>query len=332
VGTGPFRLVYWRRSSRIVLERNPRYREAHYEAEPAPGDTEGQRIAAALKGRRLPMVDRVEISIVDESQPAWLAFLQGEVDCAIVPDEFVPLAVPGGRLAPYLERRGVRAHFLTLPTTFYTMFNMAHPVVGGYAPHQVALRRAIGLGIDVEREIRLVRNGGALPAQSPIAVHLSGYDPEFRCEMSAHDPARARALLDLHGYRDRDGDGWRETPDGRPIVLDIATQPNQTARQLDELMRRDMARLQLRTDFRPATWQEQYKAARAGKLMMWSLSGRAGSPDGIQGLHRYDSAAAGGLNLSRFDLPQMNRLIARLNELPDGRGAVVAVQALEAVG
>ena len=52
--------------------------------------------------------------------------------------------------------------------------------------------------------------------------------------------------------------------------------------------------------------------------MMWSLSGRAGSPDGIQGLHRYDSAAAGGLNLSRFDLPQMNRLIARLNELPDG--------------
>jgi ABC-type transport system substrate-binding protein len=79
-----------------------------------------------------------------------------------------------------------------------------------------------------------------------------------------------------------------------------------------------MAALQLRTDFRPATWPEQYKAARAGKLMMWSLSGRAGAPDGIQGLLRYDGAAAGGLNLSRFDLPEMNRLIARLQELPDG--------------
>jgi ABC-type transport system substrate-binding protein len=109
------------------------------------------------------------------------------------------------------------------------------------------------------------------------------------------NPARARALLDLHGYLDRNGDGWRERPDGSPLLLEVATQPTQAARQLDELMRRDMAALQLRTDFRPATWPEQYKAARAGKLMMWSLSGRAGAPDGIQGLLRYDGAAAGGL-------------------------------------
>lgn len=34
VGTGPFRLVDWRRSSRIVLERNPTYREVLYDAEP----------------------------------------------------------------------------------------------------------------------------------------------------------------------------------------------------------------------------------------------------------------------------------------------------------
>ena len=318
VGTGPFRLAYWRRASRIVLERNPRYREAIYEAEPAPHDAAGQAIAQALRGRRLPMVDRVEISIIDENQPAWLAFLKGDVDYVIVPDEFVPLAVPAGRAAPYLVKRGIQAHFLTLPTTAYTMFNMTHPVVGGYAPAQVALRRAIGLGMDIEREIRLLRNGGALPAQSPIAVHLSGYDPAFRCEMTAYDPARARALLDLHGYLDRNGDGWRERPDGSPLLLEVATQPTQAARQLDELMRRDMAALQLRTDFRPATWPEQYKAARAGKLMMWSLSGRAGAPDGIQGLLRYDGAAAGGLNLSRFDLPEMNRLVARLNELPDG--------------
>ena len=318
VGTGPFRLAYWRRASRIVLERNPRYREAIYEAEPAPHDAAGQAIAQALRGRRLPMVDRVEISIIDENQPAWLAFLKGDVDYVIVPDEFVPLAVPAGRAAPYLVKRGIQAHFLTLPTTAYTMFNMAHPVVGGYAPAQVALRRAIGLGMDIEREIRLLRNGGALPAQSPIAVHLSGYDPAFRCEMTAYDPARARALLDLHGYLDRNGDGWRERPDGSTLVLEVATQPTQAARQLDELMRRDMAALQLRTDFRPATWPEQYKAARAGKLMMWSLSGRASAPDGIQGLLRYDGAAAGGLNLSRFDLPEMNRLVARLNELPDG--------------
>lgn len=70
VGTGPFRLAYWRRASRIVLERNPRYREAVYEAQPNPDDAPGQAIAQSLRGRRLPMVDRVEISIIDENQPA----------------------------------------------------------------------------------------------------------------------------------------------------------------------------------------------------------------------------------------------------------------------
>ena len=31
--------------------------------------------AAKLKGRKLPMLDRVEIAIIEEAQPRWLAFL-----------------------------------------------------------------------------------------------------------------------------------------------------------------------------------------------------------------------------------------------------------------
>ncbi|MBL8332224.1 MAG: bicyclomycin resistance protein, partial [Rubrivivax sp.] len=38
----------------------------------------------------------------------------------------------------------------------------------------------------------------------------------------------------------------------------------------------------------------------------------------LQGLLRYDGAASGGINLARFDLPQMNAVIARLLALPDG--------------
>lgn len=322
VGTGPFRLVEWRRASRIVLERNPVYREVFYDAEPAAADIEGQATLARLRGRRLPMVDRVEIAVMDESQPTWLAFLNEEIDCIVLPPEFTPIALPGGRLsaqvAPHLARRGVRAELATLPSTYYTMFNMEHPLVGGYAPAQVALRRAIALGIDVGREVELLREGSAVLAQSPITVNMSGYDPAYRSEMSAYDPARARALLDLYGWRDRNGDGWRETPDGAPLLLEMATQPNQQTRRFDELMKRDMNALGLRIEFRAAQWPEQYKAARAGKLMLWSVTGRASSPDGLQGFLRYDGAASGGINLSRFNLPQMNELIQRLLALPDG--------------
>ena len=318
VGTGPFRLAEWRRASRIVLERNPVYREVFYDAMPAADDPWGQEVLARLRGRRLPMVDRVEVAVMDESQPTWLAFLNEEIDWIVLPPEFTPMALPAGRVAPHLARRGVRAELATLPSTYYTLFNMEHPLVGGYAPAQVALRRAIALGIDVGREVDLLREGSAVPAQSPITVNMSGYDAAYRSEMSAYDPARARALLDLYGWRDRNADGWRETPDGQPLVLEMATQPNQQTRRFDELMKRDMNALGLRIEFRAAQWPEQYKAARAGKLMLWSVTGRASSPDGLQGFLRYDGAASGGINLSRFNLPQMNDLIQRLLALPDG--------------
>src|SRR5207249_2130241 len=67
VGTGPFKLSEWRRSSRIVLVRNPTYRARFYDAEPNAEDAEGQALATRFRGRRLPMIDRVEISIVDET-------------------------------------------------------------------------------------------------------------------------------------------------------------------------------------------------------------------------------------------------------------------------
>ncbi len=318
VGTGPFVLAEWRRASRIVLERNPLFRDLRYHAEPAADDVEGQAILARLKGRRLPMVNRVEVAIIEEKQPTWLAFLNGEVDWVELPDGFTPVAMPGGKLAPHLAKRGIRAERVVLPSTYYTMFNMEHPLVGGYTPERVALRRAVGLAIDVQREITLLRHGSAVAAQSPVAVHLSGYQPQWRSEMSDYNPARARALLDLYGWRDRNGDGWRETPAGEPLVLEVATQPSQEMRRFDELMERDMGAIGLHVAFRTATWPEQYKAARAGKLMMWSVSGRASAPDGIEGLLRYDGAAAGGVNLSRFDLPEMNATIAKLQALPEG--------------
>ena len=318
VGTGPFKLAEWRRASRIVLERNTGYRDVRYDAEPEADDAAGQAILAQLKGRKLPLVDRVEIAIIDESQPKWLAFLNGESDMVNVPDAFVHLAMPGLHLAPNLAKRGIQAERTVMPSTYYTMFNMEHAVVGGYGAHQVALRRAIGLAIDVDREINLLRHGAAVPAQSPVTLNMSGYDPAYRSAMSEYNPAKARALLDLYGYQDRNGDGWREQPDGQPLLLEMATQPTQATRALDELMKRDMAAIGLRIEFRPAQWPEQYKAARAGKLMMWSVSGRASSPDGLQGLLRYDGAASGGNNLSRFNLPQMNTLIAELLALPDG--------------
>ena len=67
-----------------------------------------------------------------------------------------------------------------------------------------------------------------------------GFDADFRSENGDYDLPRARALLDMYGYVDRDGDGWREQPDGKPLLLEVSTEPSQATRQIAELVRKDM--------------------------------------------------------------------------------------------
>jgi ABC-type transport system substrate-binding protein len=319
VGTGPFVLAEWRRSSRIVLVRNPGFRELRYAAEPNADDREGQALLRRYRGQRLPLVDRVEVSIIDEGQPRYLAFANGEHDVLYgAPLEFVNLIAPGGQLAPHLRRRGVRLHRVPAADVTMTIYNMEHPLVGGYTPEKVALRRAINLGTDVRKEIRLVRRDQAIVAQSPLMPMTYGYDAEFRCEMGEYDTARARALLDMFGYLDRNGDGWREQPDGSPLVLEVGTLPDQLYRQLDEVRRTSMAQLGLQVQFRAAQWPEQLKRARAGKFMIWTVGLSAADPDGQPALALGYGPDTGGQNLSRFRLAEFDRAYERAKTLPDG--------------
>lgn len=327
VGTGPFRLADWRRSSRIVLERHPGYRERVYDARPNDDDADGKALLDRFKGRRLPMVDRVEIAVIDEEQPRWLSFLNRQIDLVEpVPFPFVNIAAPNGKLAPNLARQGIQLVRTLAADTTVTVFNVEDPIIGGYSPERVALRRALNLAIDIDQEIRLFWRGQAVPAHSPFSPHTYGYLPTFASENGQHSLARAKALLDLAGYVDRDGDGWREQPDGSPFVLQWATTPDQRARQRDELRRKDMTALGVRVNFVPAKWPENLKNARAGKLMVWSLGYSSAAPDGQPALDRGASIHVGGQNLARFRNGRFDEYYTQMRSLPDGpeRAALMA--------
>jgi ABC-type transport system substrate-binding protein len=319
VGTGPFRLAEWRRSSRMAFERNPNYRVKTYDGEPNADDAEGQALQQKFRGRRLPMVDRVEISVIEEAQPRWLSFLNKQQDLQErLPNEFINTVAPNGVLAHSLEREHVQLYRVAASDVTTTYFNMDDPIVGGYTPEKVALRRAIALGLNVPKEIRLARKGQAIPAQFGLAPMTYGYRLDFRSESGEYSLAKARALLDVYGYVDRDGDGWRELPDGQPLVLQWATEPSQSSRQLDELRRTDMAALGLRMEFKPAKWPENMKNARAARLMIWSLGQSSASPDGQEAFDLGASIHFGGQNLARFKNARFDELYGRMQVLPDG--------------
>lgn len=318
VGTGPYRLSEWQRSSRMVLTRNPNFREQFYEAEPPADDPAAQALYAKLKGKRLPMIDRVEVSVVQESQPRWLAFLNAEHDMIErLPAEFSNLAIPNNRIAPNLAARGIGMVRTPGSDIAFTYFNMQDPLVGGYTPEKVALRRAIALAYDTQTEIRLVRRNQAVPAESTLPPMTFGFDPKWKSEMSLYDPARAKALLDLYGYVDSNGDGWRDRPDGKPLTLIYSTSPDQTSRQLNELWKKYMDAIHIKVEFKIGQWPEQLKAARAGKIMMWGLGQSASSPDadGFLGLAYGPQKGEG--NLAYFDLPAFNTLYDQQTVLGD---------------
>ena len=325
VGTGPFRLVQWRRSSQIVLERNPRYRSPVFDGEPAPGDAEAAAVAAHLRGQKLPLLDRVELSIVVEDQPRWLAFEGGDLDAVQVPGTFAPRVVPGGRLAPYLAHQGVQLSRSVMAGVTFSFFNCENPIVGGNTPAQVALRRAIALGCDNPALLKQGFLDQGIVAQSMVAPFNSGYDERMVSELGRHAPARAKALLDLYGFADRNGDGWRERPDGSPLSIELAFTADQRSRMLAEIWQRRMTDIGLRFTFAFMPFPELIRRALAGSLQMSAMSWNSG-PDGDFYLSLAYGPNASQNNDSRFSLPAYDEVYTRQRGMPDGteRLAVMA--------
>jgi len=207
VGTGPFKLVQWRRGSFIAFERNPDFREMFYDVEPAADDAEGQALVARFKGRRLPMVDRVEISIVQEEQPRWLAFINGEADFAYrVGYQFAPQAMPNGKVAPNLAKKGIRGYPIVESGGQFFFFNMDDPMVGGYTPDKgrAAPRYRAGPGREEHDQLCLCRARHAVTGPDDAQHH--GLPAELQERVQRLRPgARAGAARSLRLRRPR----WR---------------------------------------------------------------------------------------------------------------------------
>jgi ABC-type transport system substrate-binding protein len=280
VGTGPFRLKEWRRAQRIVLEANPNYREEYFPALPANADAEAKAAHAAMKGKRLPQVGRVEVAVIEESNPRLLAFNSNELDLVDVPRDLVTRVLDDrNRLQPAYAKQGVtlqRAEEAGL--AFFAYFNMNDPVVGGYTPEKIALRRALLMGYNPGELIQVGLQGQGRVANQPIPPEVPGHVAGIK-NATPHDPALARALLDKFGYKDRNGDGFREMPDGKPLVLSMGSAPTGENRIRDELWLKNMRDIGVKIEFVTQKWPDLVKMARAGQLQMWQVGWSATSAD-----------------------------------------------------
>ena len=208
-------------AQKIVLEANPAGATC---AIPAPVDAADKPIAKGLTGRKLPLVPRVEI--IDGRGSAAAAARRSNAarsTCSTIPHDLAPNVLDGDKLKPAYAKRGIAHTRMLEPALNFTYFNLDDPVVGGYTPEKIALRRAMMLGYDHRRRDPRAAQwpGGAGDAdrrrRGPRATTRSAR----RC--SSTIPAAARALLDklrLQGPRRRrlPRDARRQAADRREGV------------------------------------------------------------------------------------------------------------------
>ncbi len=314
VGTGPYRLAQWVRSSRIVLEANPEYRGFTWDF--ASTDPADRTLIAEMKGKKMPRIGRVEISIIEEDQARWLAFQNGELDLMNMEGPLAPKALVDGRLLPELVRKGVKLSRIVDPEISYTYWNMLDPVVGGFANDKIALRRAMAMSYNVDEEIRVIRNGQAVEAKYPIPPGVVGHQPDWKSGIR-FDPAAANALLDKFGYR-KGADGYRTLPDGKPLVVRMSSRPDTLGRQQDEMWKKSLDAVGVRMDVHKDKFPELLKAEKACKLQSRVASWIADYPDGDNFMQLLYGPNAFQSNNACAKIPEYDRLYEKSQRMPAG--------------
>jgi ABC-type transport system substrate-binding protein len=322
VGSGPYRLKHYTRSSKIVLEANPGYREKIWDFQPGD-DPLDKEIAAQMKGKRLPAIGNVEISIMEETQSRWLAFEKGETDMEYqlwnVASTFM---TSDGKLRPAFVKRGIKLNRTVDPEITYTYFNMQEKIgdqpnpVGGYSLEKIALRRAIAMAYKIGDRIRILRKGQAVRAEHPIPPGIAGYDPSY-VNSIPYDPATANALLDRFGYK-KGADGYRRMPDGKPLVVRYSSDQSEAARQGDELMKRSLDSIAIRLEIHKDRFPELQKLERRCRIMMRNVAWIADYPDGDNFMQLLYGPNTQQNNSACYRSPEFDKLYEKSKTLPDG--------------
>ena len=185
IGSGRYTLVQWDRGEQIILEANPDY---YGEA---------------------PKIKKVTILFMEEDA-AFLAVQAGQADLAYTSAVYADQSPAGYSL---LSCESVDNRGINLPTE------------GSPVTADLAVRRAINIGVDREEMIRNVLGGYGTPAYS-VCDKLPWYNPASEV---AYDPEEAVRLLEEAGWVLGD-DGVR-VKDGVRAELNILYSTGDSVRQ-----------------------------------------------------------------------------------------------------
>jgi len=223
-------------------------------------------------GRQLPYIDRVIVNITDGKLiPAKAG--TGDVDLQARDlrfDNYTFLKENAKRnqYRVLLWEKGIGSQIALYPN-----LNVDDPAWRALM-RDVRFRRALSLGIDRHEVNEVVYFGLAKESANTVLERSPLFKPEFRSAWSKYDIKAANALLDQLGLKNRDAQGLRLLPDGRPmeIIVDTAGESTEETDVL-ELIRDSWRKLGIALFSRPSVREVFRKRVYSGKSMMTIWSG-----------------------------------------------------------
>lgn len=290
VASGPFTLKKWDKNKRLYLEKNQNYYGS------------------------LPYIDEIVGIIFSDDKAIQQAYDAGQVDlCAI--DDYT--------WDRFRSDKKSKVESFETQNLEVLAFNTSDPLL-----QDVDLRRAIDYSVNKERIIDSLYLSQGTIATFFINPKLSS--GLFTREESYLSVDTAVSILEKGGYRDIDGDGYRENKDGGPLVLHILANPlnhrMQTEAQMiaDDLKKVGLkARLQTVGTETPEEGKEEEGKTKQTKDLASSL--KSGSYQmavlgmdfsAVADLHAV-LGSSGSMNISRYGNEKMNELLKELREEQD---------------
>ncbi|MCD4699755.1 MAG: hypothetical protein K8R91_04185, partial [Phycisphaerae bacterium] len=153
VGTGPYILKEFTRKSRIVLVRNPHFRDEFYPTEGEPDDKKAGLLDDA--GKKVPFIDVFQFDFTSQASSGWMLFLTRQRDATGIPEDvFDSIINPDKNLEKKWQKKNIYFKSYWSPAVYWIVFNMEDEVVGS----SKSLRQALCLSFDVESYLKVLFN------------------------------------------------------------------------------------------------------------------------------------------------------------------------------
>jgi peptide/nickel transport system substrate-binding protein len=210
VGSGPFVVSRYIPGRILEMTPNPHYFERD------------------IRGTQLPYLDTYIVKFVDDGEEAVAELLTGEIDhYTLQANEVARVAAIKGEIDVELYDAGPNTE------TQLIAFNQnpagVRPEVLEWMTDK-SFRIALSRLVDRKTIIEEFSFGFGYPAVTFIPTSSPYYWSGADAAAPGYDPERAKQLLDRSGYRDRDGDGFREDKYGNIVELTIRTNDDNAVR------------------------------------------------------------------------------------------------------